>query len=109
VQTSIILAPICAAALLLAGCGKSFNGAPPPQVAPVTAGTGTTASTSAGMTVPPESATSSAIGATRPSAESGRSNATMTRSQESNSMPMAGQNNDHSAPVAPDKSASAPR
>jgi hypothetical protein len=42
-------------------------------------------------------------------AEAGRSNAPMTRNQESNAMPMAGQNNDHSAPAAPDKTASAPR
>jgi hypothetical protein len=107
-RTSIKLAPICVTVLLLAGCGKSFNGAPPPQVAPITASTDTAQSTAAGVSVSPGPAASS-VDPSRPMAEAGRSNATMTRNQESNGMPMAGQNNDHSAPVAPDKSASAPR
>lgn len=41
-------------------------------------------------------------------ATAGRALQTMTRKEESNAMPMVGQNNDHSAPVAPAKRASAP-
>lgn len=41
-------------------------------------------------------------------AAAGRSNTAMSRTQESNQMPMPGQNNDHSAPLTPAKRASAP-
>jgi len=41
-------------------------------------------------------------------AAAGRSNAPMSAKQESGSMPMPGQNNDHSAPVTPPKPASSP-
>ncbi len=48
----------------------------------------------------PAPAASSAV------AQSGRSNKTLTRAEESTAMPLPGQNNDHSAPLA--KPASAP-
>jgi hypothetical protein len=38
----------------------------------------------------------------------GRSNNTMSATQESTAMPMPGQNNDHSAPLGPARRASAP-
>jgi hypothetical protein len=44
----------------------------------------------------------------KPDAASVRSNSTMTRAQESNAMPMVGQNNDHSAPLTPANRASGP-
>ena len=39
----------------------------------------------------------------------GRSNSAMTRAQESSAMPVAGQNNDHSAPLKSEERASAPK
>ena len=41
-------------------------------------------------------------------AKAGRTNNAMTPAQESSAMPMAGQNNDHSAPLKSEKGASAP-
>ena len=38
----------------------------------------------------------------------GRDNKAMSRTEESTAMPMPGQNNDHSAPLPPSRSASAP-
>ncbi len=47
-------------------------------------------------------------GAPKADAAAGRTNNSMTQAQESNQMPMPGQNNDHSAPLTPAKRASAP-
>ena len=45
--------------------------------------------------------------APKPEAPGERTNRTMTRAEESSTMPMAGQANDHSAPLAPARGASA--
>jgi hypothetical protein len=49
-----------------------------------------------------------ATAAPSPDTAATRTNRAMTPAQESNTMPLAGQTNDHSAPLAPAKPASAP-
>jgi hypothetical protein len=62
----------------------------------------------ANNTVPPaDSVVGPVTEAPKADAAPGRSNSTMTRAQESSAMPMAGQNNDHSAPLTSEKRASA--
>jgi hypothetical protein len=108
-RTPIELATLCLAALLLTACDKGPTAVPAPRPVPVTADTGTPPPASAGTSVPSaDSALAAAKDKPKAAPEAGRSNAEMTRSQESSAMPMAGQSNDHSAPVAPAKVASAP-
>ena len=95
-----------AATVLVAGCSPSAPPAAPAQTAPqpgslpVTSGSSdpSVPSASTVLAPPPDS---------KPDPNQGRSNSSMTRAQESSAMPMPGQNNDHSAPLSPDKSASA--
>lgn len=95
-------------ALALSACNKAplepaaaVISSGPPATAPVTSPPSDTSvpDASAVLTpgVMPQAASSAA-----------RSNTTMSRAQESSQMPMAGQNNDHSAPLTPAKRASAP-
>ena len=109
-RTPVTLTTLCLAALLLNACDKDPTAVPKPQLAPVTAFPGTAPSTTSGTSVPSaDAALSLARDTPKPAPEVGRSNAPMSASQESSAMPMAGQNNDHSAPVAPASGASAPR
>jgi hypothetical protein len=109
-RTPITAATLCAAALLLSACDRHPSGLPMPQVAPAAAGTGVVPAQAATVSVPSaNAAASSAVDPAKPAPETGRSNTTMTRGQESSAMPMVGQNNDHSAPVAATKPASATR
>jgi hypothetical protein len=107
------LLALTASALLLAGCGKENIDPPLPAMAtPATAGISTTPqSASPGSDTSVPSATS--VFAADPSASTAANasivtNSTMTNTQESNAMPMAGQAGSHSAPKATDKSASSP-
>jgi len=104
------LVALCLSALLLNACDKGQLGPPAPKVEaiklepdaakqpPVTS----TTVPAADSVVAPANQTPKADAAT------GRSNSEMTRAQESSAMPMAGQNNDHSAPLKSEKGASAP-
>jgi hypothetical protein len=109
-RTQVTLAAMCFSVLLLSACDKGHPGPTLPRVEamkvePATPPQPPTANT----TVPPAD---SVVGPTNetPKADvaAGRSNSAMTRAQESSAMPMAGQNNDHSAPLTSEKRASAP-
>lgn len=96
--------------LLLGACDRRSGGddAVPPPV-PARAETGLPPSSAPDTSVPlADSVLNPAPGASQPAAAAVRSNAGMTPAQESSAMPMAGQNNDHSAPVATGKRASSP-
>ncbi len=95
--------------LLLTACGKERSAPPVPLVEPVQVQAGTTPSTPAETSVPAANSVLTPANETpKPGAAESRSNDKMTRTQESSAMPMVGQNNDHSAPVAAAKPASAP-
>lgn len=96
-------------ALLLGGCDRRDADAAAPPPLPARAETGLTPASAPDTSVPAaDSVLNPAPGASQPGAAAVRSNAGMTPAQESSAMPMAGQNNDHSAPVAAGKRASSP-
>ncbi|MDO9286720.1 MAG: hypothetical protein Q7U26_17655 [Aquabacterium sp.] len=94
-------------ALLLGACNRPDAAAPAPL--PARAEAGLPPSSAADTSVPAaDSVLSAAPAASQPGAAAVRSNAGMTPAQESSAMPMAGQNNDHSAPVATGKRSGSP-
>ena len=102
---ALIPSLLCIATLSLGAC--SPKRAEP--VAPVIETGPTGVAATASPTVPPAtSVLLPAPGAAKADAGPGRENKSMTRAEESNAMPMAGQANDHSAPLAPGKGASRP-
>ncbi len=101
---------LCLTATLLCACQKAPSGstpaaatASPTQTVPGTQ-TGGTNNTS----VPPADAVMAPTTTKPADAAEGRTNGAMTRAQESSAMPLPGQNNDHSAPLATAKRASGP-
>lgn len=94
------LTALCAAALLMTACDKGPTAPPMPSVAPVAGGDSSVPSATSVMT-PAKAA--------EPAASAARTNDGLTRAQQSIAMPMAGQNNDHSAPLAAGKGASSPK
>ncbi len=107
--TSSFLIAVSLATLLVAGCDKKRPDSPAPQVRsdtavpiPATAGPGNTSVPAAATVLTPAESRANA------NPTEVRTNKTMTRAEESAAMPMAGQANDHSAPLATDKRASAP-
>lgn len=107
-RTRWTLAPLCLVLTLaatLTACERASKPTPTPVVeAPAVTPTASTDNSvpSAGSVFPSPNDTPKA------DTTAGRTNTTMTPRQESVAMPMAGQNNDHSAPVAPAKPGSAP-
>lgn len=108
-QTRMTLTALCAAVLLMTACDRDQTGPPMRYVAPVTV-EGSTAPATGGDTSVPSAASvlTSATGAPQ-AASPARTNEKLTRAQEFTAMPAAGQNNDHSAPLAADKGASSPK
>ena len=108
-STPLTICIAAAAALLATACGKG----PPSVAAPGSAvesqaDAARVPSPVADPSVPAASAVLQApAGATRTAAPGVRSNDAMSAAQESSAMPMAGHANDHSAPQAPAKPASA--
>ncbi|MDP1899678.1 MAG: hypothetical protein Q8K96_04410 [Rubrivivax sp.] len=105
------LSALCLSSLLLAACDKERSQATVPlaEPVPVPVQAATTPSTAASTSVPTaDSVLAPANETPKAGTEAGRSNAKMTRAEESSAMPMVGQNNDHSAPLAAAKRASAP-
>ncbi len=108
--TAVVL---CLAAAMLLACSKADRDAPGHEPAPITtegtvtpvpgSGAGGVSDTSVPHADTVVTAAPSSSGAL-----AGRSNGTMTRSQESSAMPLPGQNNDHSSPLTPAKAASSP-
>lgn len=100
-------AALVVTALLLSACNKvapqgsvPLIRAEPPATAPVTSVPDTSVPAAASVLTPGV--------APKADAAAGRSNTAMSRTQESNQMPLPGQNYDHSAPLTPAKRASAP-
>ena len=97
---------LAAAATFLAGCdGTPAKPAPAMQEAaqPVSP-----QAPSTDASVPPAASVITPGAVPKPEAPGARTNRSMTRAEESSAMPMPGQNNDHSAPLAPAKGASTP-
>jgi hypothetical protein len=96
-------AALFAALLAMGACSKPM----PDPVAATPVPVQTSAASAAGApdtSVPDAAAVLSAAPAASVDPGAGRSNTAMSRAQEASAMPMPGQNNDHSAPLA-----SAPR
>lgn len=110
-RTPVTATLLSLVALFLAGCGKSGDGAtaPPSEVATKAPTSALSIPTDPSMPSPASAASSASTGVPAPIREAGRTNATLTRSQEAGAMPVAGQNNDHSAPLASAAPASAAR
>jgi len=109
-RTQLTLAAPCFSVLLLSSCDEGRPGPTVPRVEPMKVESAATQqSPAANNTVPPaDSVVAPATEAPKANAAPGRSNSTMTPAQESSAMPMAGQNNDHSAPLTSERRASAP-
>jgi hypothetical protein len=102
-RTPLTQSALCLSSLLLllGACDQGRMEPPVPQLAPVQVPSGGSPAQAADTSVPSaDSAQASANSMPRPGGATGRSNDAMTRAQESGAMPMAGQNNDHSAPLA---------
>lgn len=100
--------PLAAAGLVMLslwGCARQEPVPPPPAASPAA----TAAMSERDPSVPDASTVfAPAAAASVATAAAGRANQTLTPKEESVAMPMPGQNNDHSAPVAPARRASAP-
>jgi len=107
-RSHTLLAGLCSVLLTVSACDRV--GSDPPSPRAESAGTDVRSPAAVAPTsVPPADTVLAPAPATPPpDTTAGRSNSTMSRSEESTAMPMPGQNNDHSAPVAPAKRASGP-
>ena len=105
-RATIPLAALGLVALHLCGCSQAVP--EPPAVPPMPAQTesGLTQRSGPDTSVPPAATVIAPPPATKTDPVAGRANSTMSQTQESTAMPMAGQNNDHSAPLTPAKRAS---
>ena len=101
-----------ALALLVSACSKRDpeNNTPATPATPAQfPATAPANARSTDASVPPADSVAMPAGnAPRADATAGRAHTAMTRREESSAMPMPGQNNDHSAPLAPAKRASGP-
>ena len=106
----LALVALCFLAPLLSACDKRpLDPATPKVEAAVAERDAARQAPAANTTVPSaDSVLAPASPTPKASATAGRSNSEMSRAQESSAMPMAGQNNDHSAPLKSEKGASAP-
>lgn len=107
-QTRLTLTALGAAALLLTACDRDRIDPPMPYTAPATVESGVALVTGRDASVPAAASVLTPATAAPQPASAGRTNDELTRAQESTAMPMAGQNNDHSAPLAAGRGASAP-
>lgn len=109
-RTPVTAAALGLTALLLVACDKRPGDPlmPPPATVSTSTSTGSAASPAADPSLPTAASViaPAAEGTAAPAPSTGRTNAGLTNSQESSAMPMAGQNNDHSAPLAPAASGS---
>lgn len=107
-RTHFCVAAVGLIALLLGACDKLQPVPPAPTVNAAPIRSGAAAGNVADTSVPAAEAVLTPGTAAKPDPVAGRTNSSMTRTQESSAMPLPGQNNDHSAPVAPPKRSSAP-
>lgn len=102
------LGAVVVAAILLSACSKTPTLPPAPLTTPVQGATAPTTTGAADKSVPEASSVLPPAVATKVDPAAGRTNSAMSREQESSTMPIPGQNNDHSAPLTPAKRASGP-
>ena len=102
------VAALVMTALVLSACNKKPSQPPVPVLAPAQSPTVPTTAGAADTSVPEAGAVLAPATAVKADPAAGRSNSTMTRTQESRAMPLPGQNNDHSAPLTPANPASTP-
>ena len=106
-RTRSTLTALCAAALLLSACDRDRSDPPMPYVAPAPVGAAPVAGSD--PTLPPAASVVTPVPGVPHPAPGVRTNDALTRAQETTAMPVPGQNNDHSAPLATDSGASAPK
>lgn len=108
-KTRVTLVVVGFAALLVGACDKRPSNVPVPAMERATVNTSSAAPLAGSTSMPPADTVVAPVGdVPKGAATAARANSAMTRAEESAAMPMAGQNNDHSAPVAPAKRASSP-
>lgn len=108
-NTHLPLIALCATVLALGACDKKPATPPMPTVSQASpTESPATPGSVADPSVPPAASVLSTANAAKADPGQGRSNKPMSTAQESSAMPMPGQNNDHSAPLAPAARASAP-
>ena len=107
-RTHSILIALGVVAQSLSACNKVPSEPPVPTVSAVQIEPRAAPGGALNTSVPPADSVLAPASETKRAPEAGRSNSTMTRAQEANAMPIPGQNNDHSAPLAPAKRASGP-
>ena len=98
----------CFTALALIGCDKAPPAPPLPQTTPTPLQTAPTTGAGTDASVPAAGSVLTPAPQAKADPAAGRTNSTLSRSQESTAMPLPGQNNDHSAPLPPAKRASGP-
>jgi len=99
-------AALIVTALVLIACSKVPSEPPAPTTKPPTSETAPAPAGGRDTSVPDAASVLSPAGAAKADPAAERSNSAMSRAQESSAMPVPGQNNDHSAPLGPAKSAS---
>lgn len=107
-RPSFRLTALCTIALALTACSKTPFDPPVPQAGPAPVEALPPTGPATDPSVPAADSVLSPATATRPDPAAGRTNRSMTRTQESTAMPLPGQNNDHSAPLTPARRASGP-
>lgn len=106
-RAGLLVCGLCA--LLLVACERHAPDAAAVPVVPAGTTVGAAPASAADTSVPAaDSVLNPAPGASQPGTATLRSNKRMSAAEESSAMPMAGQANDHSAPLATDKRASSP-
>lgn len=96
------------AALALGACDGPTSDPPLPRLDPARVDTAPVPGSTSGPSVPAADTVLLPGAGPNPDPTAARSNAGLSKAQESGAMPMPGQNNDHSAPLTPPQGASRP-
>jgi hypothetical protein len=107
-SSEVRLAAFVVTALALAACGQGPTDRSATTPKPVQGETAPTTAGGADASVPDAGSVLTPATAAKADPAAGRSNNSMSRTQESSAMPLPGQNNDHSAPLTPARRASGP-
>lgn len=107
-SSAVRVAAFVVTALALAACGQGPTDPSATTPTPVQGETAPTTAGAADTSVPDAGSVLTPAIAAKADPAAGRSNNSMSRTQESSAMPLPGQNNDHSAPLTPAQRASGP-
>ncbi len=105
-RTSLTAVVLALAITGLVACDRKPSTPPAPTVSLLPIESRSSASGTPDPSVPPADTVVTPAAQVKPDPAAGRTNRAMSRNQESSAMPMPGQNNDHSAPLASTKPAS---